>query len=77
MPEKGTVQLYAPLLLPLGLELGGFIFLAAGLTPRRREDAMSRVNLGEKSGDQDENWVPLSGVMIVAVAETRKRFLAL
>jgi hypothetical protein len=38
---------------------------------------VSRGNLGEKSGDQDENWVPPSGVMIVAVAERRKRFLAL
>jgi hypothetical protein len=38
---------------------------------------LSRGNLGEKSGDQDENWVPLSGAMIVAVAVTRKRFLAL
>ena len=35
--QPSTVQLYAPLLLPLGLELGGFIFLAAGLAPRRRE----------------------------------------
>jgi hypothetical protein len=34
--DQGKVQLYAPLLLPLGLELGGFIFLAAGLAPRRR-----------------------------------------
>ena len=34
--QPSTVQLYAPLLLPLGLELGGFIFLAAGLAPARR-----------------------------------------
>jgi hypothetical protein len=27
--QSSTVQLYAPLLLPIGLELGGFIFLAA------------------------------------------------
>jgi hypothetical protein len=33
--RQSTVQLYDPLLLPLGLELGGFIFLAAGLAPRR------------------------------------------
>jgi hypothetical protein len=33
------VQLYVPLLLPLGLEFGGFIFLAFGLAPvSRRED---------------------------------------
>jgi hypothetical protein len=38
---------------------------------------LSRGNLGEKSGDQDENWVSPSRVMIVAVAVTRKRFLAL
>lgn len=37
--QLSTVQLYAPLLLPLGLELGGFIFLAAGLAPRRYEVA--------------------------------------
>jgi hypothetical protein len=39
-----------------------------------RQAAVSRGNLGEKSGDQDESLVPLSGVMIVAVAVTRKRF---
>jgi hypothetical protein len=39
--DQGKVQLYAPLLLPLGLELGGFIFLAAGLAPRRREDEIA------------------------------------
>jgi hypothetical protein len=38
---------------------------------------VSRGNLGEKSGDQDENWVPLSAMMIVAIALIRKRFLAL
>jgi hypothetical protein len=36
--QSSTVQLYAPLLLPIGLELGGFIFLAAGLAPARRRD---------------------------------------
>jgi hypothetical protein len=37
--DEGTVQLYAPLLLPLGLELGGYIFLAFGLAPAtRRKD---------------------------------------
>ena len=39
--QQSTVQLYAPLLLPIGLELGGFIFLAAGLAPRRRDDAIA------------------------------------
>jgi hypothetical protein len=39
--QSSTVQLYAPLLLPIGLELGGFIFLAAGLAPRRREDEIA------------------------------------
>ena len=36
--QQASVALYSPLLLPLGLELGGFIFLALGLAPRRRED---------------------------------------
>ena len=45
--EKSTLQLYLPLLLPLGLELGGFIFLAAGLAPRRREDSIALVALAE------------------------------
>lgn len=36
--QPSTVQLYVPLLLPLGLELGGFIFLAAGLAPARRRE---------------------------------------
>lgn len=38
--EEAKVQLYVPLLLPLGLELGGYIFLAFGLAPaiRRKEE---------------------------------------
>lgn len=39
--QEASVALYAPLLLPLGLELGGFIFLALGLAPRRREDGIA------------------------------------
>lgn len=35
--DPDTVALYVPLFLPLGLELGGFIFLAFGLAPRSRE----------------------------------------
>jgi hypothetical protein len=31
--SQATVALYSPLALPLGLELGGFIFLAIGLSP--------------------------------------------
>jgi hypothetical protein len=31
------VALYQPLVLPLGLQLGGFLMLALGLSPRRRE----------------------------------------
>jgi hypothetical protein len=38
--DEGKVRLYVPLLLPLGLELGGFIFLAFGLAPRRREEVI-------------------------------------
>jgi len=37
--SQAAVSLYSPLALPLGLELGGFIFLATGLAPRRREPA--------------------------------------
>ena len=37
--SEASVSLYSPLALPLGLELGGFIFLATGLAPRRREPA--------------------------------------
>ena len=36
--EQSKVQLYVPLFLPLGLELGGFIFLALGLAPARRPE---------------------------------------
>ena len=32
--SEASVGLYSPLALPLGLELGGFIFLATGLSPR-------------------------------------------
>jgi hypothetical protein len=35
--DEASVQLYVPLLLPLGLEFGGFIFVAFGFAPRRRE----------------------------------------
>jgi hypothetical protein len=35
--SEASVALYSPLALPLGMELGGFIFLATGLAPRRRE----------------------------------------
>lgn len=35
--DEASVQLYSPLFLPIGLELGGFIFLALGMAPRRRE----------------------------------------
>ena len=35
--SEANVALYSPLALPLGMELGGFIFLATGLAPRRRE----------------------------------------
>jgi len=37
--SEASVSLYSPLALPLGLELGGFIVLATGLAPRRRERA--------------------------------------
>jgi hypothetical protein len=41
------VQLYVPLLLPLGLEFGGFIFLAFGFAPRRREIPKSDEKIAE------------------------------
>jgi|EndMetStandDraft_7_1072992.scaffolds.fasta_scaffold33681_2 hypothetical protein len=37
--SQAAVTLYSPLALPLGLELGGFIFLAIGLSPRATEPA--------------------------------------
>ena len=46
--QPSTVQLYAPLLLPLGLELGGFIFLAAGLAPARRRENEIAVAIEEQ-----------------------------
>ena len=43
------MALYSPLLLPLGLELGGFIFLALGLAPRRREpEVIATPDLGHE-----------------------------
>lgn len=36
--SEATVAMYGPLLLPLGLELGGFIFLAFGLSPAARRE---------------------------------------
>lgn len=41
--SEASVAMYSPLLLPLGLELGGFIFLALGLAPRRREEVVGLV----------------------------------
>ena len=47
--QQASVTLYSPLLLPLGLELGGFIFLALGLAPRRREpDVIATTGLGHE-----------------------------
>ena len=37
--DEAKVQLYVPLLLPLGLEFGGFIFLAFGFAPAYRREA--------------------------------------
>jgi hypothetical protein len=41
--DERQVQLYAPLLLPLGLELGGYIFLAFGLSPacQRKDETVA------------------------------------
>jgi hypothetical protein len=36
--SEASVALYSPLALPFALELGGFIFLAVGLAPRRKLD---------------------------------------
>lgn len=47
--DETKVQLYVPLLLPLGLEIGGFIFLAFGLAPRRREDIEAPVTITQTS----------------------------
>jgi hypothetical protein len=57
--DQGRVQLYAPLLLPLGLELGGFIFLATGLAParRRREASFAPPNLGTQKTPSIEGIV--------------------
>jgi hypothetical protein len=41
--SEASIALYSPLALPLGLELGGFVFLATGLSPRR-----DNRNLGPK-----------------------------
>ncbi|HVQ43853.1 MAG TPA: hypothetical protein VMT30_02715 [Candidatus Saccharimonadia bacterium] len=46
--DETKVQLYVPLLLPLGLEIGGFIFLAFGLSPRRREATVIITGTDEK-----------------------------
>jgi hypothetical protein len=46
--DEAKVQLYVPLFLPLGLELGGFIFLAFGLAPRRREEEILAPVLAEE-----------------------------
>jgi hypothetical protein len=35
--SEAAVALYSPMALPLGLELGGFIFLAIGLSPRGQQ----------------------------------------
>jgi hypothetical protein len=35
--REASVALYSPLALPLGLELGGFAFLATGLSPRSKK----------------------------------------
>jgi hypothetical protein len=44
--SHNAVALYSPLALPLGLELGGFAFLAIGLSPRAKQ----RVTKAQRSG---------------------------
>jgi hypothetical protein len=44
--SHNAVALYSPLALPLGLELGGFVFLAIGLSPRAKQ----RVTKAQRSG---------------------------
>jgi hypothetical protein len=39
--SEASVALYSPLALPLGLELGGFVFLMVGLAPRRKAEPMT------------------------------------
>ena len=41
--DEAKIQLYVPLLLPIGLEFGGFIFLAFGFAPRRQIATQSAV----------------------------------
>jgi hypothetical protein len=55
--SQTAVALYSPLALPLGLELGGFIFLALGLSPRcyRPESGRKRPRKKAKS-KPGRNW---------------------
>ncbi|WP_125461789.1 MULTISPECIES: hypothetical protein [Rhodomicrobium] len=64
--DAGDVRLYLPLILPLGLELGGFIFLALGLAPRRREDAIATPAQDVATPDADAVAAPAPQAVAVA-----------
>jgi hypothetical protein len=46
--SEAAVALYSPMALPLGLELGGFVFLAIGLSPRAKQSAAKAKRRGRK-----------------------------
>lgn len=73
---QASVALYMPLLLPLGLELGGFIFLAAGLAPRRREDAAEPVAMPVAKTSKTVEKIKADAVAAPAKRGTAAYYLA-
>jgi hypothetical protein len=75
LPQE-KVALLAPLLLPLGLELGGFLFLAVGLSPRRREIVAKDKYSLERSHKPQEAEEAVPATTLAATSVSRPHGLA-
>lgn len=76
---QDAVALYVPLLLPLGLELGGFIFLAAGLAParRRRETGETVEKLMREAGAKPRKPAKAGGTREYYLGRLEREFPAI
>jgi hypothetical protein len=62
--DEAKVQLYIPLLLPLGLEFGGFIFLAFGFAPRSLEIAVPPAAIATEASAVATGEIPVYAASI-------------
>jgi hypothetical protein len=75
--SEASVALYSPLALPLGLELGGFVFLAVGLAPRRRKAEAVTLDLQAEPVKVEVAKLATSSREAERARDSRGRFRAL